>query len=409
MKNKNNQFESKVKKIIWNFLKPFLPFLIIVLFIFSCLSTMVDAIYIQFVQNDDEYLSQEEFEIKKMCISKAEYLNTCNNFINNESTNNLLDVNSRENDKLLNWSHLYSILTFHNMANDEKMTQKLLDDIGENFISTFKYIPDIIKTEQRSVDEQGNVTVTAVSEETQYLLVECDTIVGHFTYTYKDFVEENENTRITKKVFVSENLIGEEYERLSKYLKKEFKLRDDDLENQIEIVIQSSTGYFDSTENTEWFLNKNTSIRKGSTTMSDVSNTIQGTNNFIWPIPGYTNITSPFGMRKHPITGVYKLHTGTDVGAPLGADFVAMADGVVITACMNTAYGNMVMISHGNGIVSLYAHGSKILVKTNDIVKQGQAVLKVGSTGYSTGPHAHFEIRINNEYIDPMQYFRGGI
>ena len=85
-----------------------------------------------------------------------------------------------------------------------------------------------------------------------------------------------------------------------------------------------------------------------------------------------------------------------------------MADGTVINATYNTAYGNMVMIDHGNGIITLYAHGSEILVKTNQQVVQGQAVLKVGSTGNSTGPHAHFEVRINGNYINPMDYFEGG-
>ena len=85
-----------------------------------------------------------------------------------------------------------------------------------------------------------------------------------------------------------------------------------------------------------------------------------------------------------------------------------MADGIVINASYNTAYGNMVMIDHGDGIVTLYAHGSEILVKTNQEVKQGQAVLKVGSTGYSTGPHAHFEIRINGNFVNPEDYFEVG-
>ena len=91
-----------------------------------------------------------------------------------------------------------------------------------------------------------------------------------------------------------------------------------------------------------------------------------------WPIPGYSRITSPFGMRTHPITGVYKLHTGMDIGAPKGANFIAAADGVVVKAYYNTAYGNMVMIDHGGGIVTLYAHGSSIEVSKGDYVKQGQ-------------------------------------
>ena len=98
-----------------------------------------------------------------------------------------------------------------------------------------------------------------------------------------------------------------------------------------------------------------------------------------------------------------------DVGAPIGANFVAAADGKVIRACYNSSYGNMVMISHGNGIVTLYAHGSQILVKTNQTVKKGQAVLKVGSTGNSTGPHAHFEVRINGEFTNPEDYFESEV
>ena len=123
-----------------------------------------------------------------------------------------------------------------------------------------------------------------------------------------------------------------------------------------------------------------------------------------WPIPGYNSITSQFGMRTHPITGIYKLHTGVDVGAPLGADFVAANDGVVIKAEYNGAYGNMVMINHGGGVVTLYAHGSEILVDVGDTVLQGDSVLKVGSTGYSTGPHAHFEVIINGVYVNPLDY-----
>ena len=123
---------------------------------------------------------------------------------------------------------------------------------------------------------------------------------------------------------------------------------------------------------------------------------------FIWPVPGYTRVTSPFGMRVHQITSVFKLHTGTDVGAPTGTNFLAMNSGLVVKAEYNTAYGNMVIIDHGGGITTLYAHGSEIMVTVGQYVNRGDTVLKVGDTGYATGPHAHFEIRISGEYIDPM-------
>lgn len=124
----------------------------------------------------------------------------------------------------------------------------------------------------------------------------------------------------------------------------------------------------------------------------------------IWPIPGYTQITSQYGMRVHPITGAYKLHTGMDVGAPLRASFVAAANGIVTKATFNNAYGNMVIIDHGGGVQTLYAHGSEIVVQVGQTVKTGDEVLKVGSTGYSTGPHAHFEIRINGQTVNPIEY-----
>lgn len=129
-----------------------------------------------------------------------------------------------------------------------------------------------------------------------------------------------------------------------------------------------------------------------------------------WPIPGYTRITSKYGMRTHPITGVYKLHTGVDVSAPMGANFVAANDGIVTKAGYNGAYGNMVVIDHGGGVSTLYAHGSEIMVQVGDIVKRGETVvLKVGSTGYSTGPHAHFEVRLNGVVTDPLPYITNGM
>lgn len=124
----------------------------------------------------------------------------------------------------------------------------------------------------------------------------------------------------------------------------------------------------------------------------------------IWPIKDHYTITSQYGMRVHPITGVYKLHTGIDISAKTGEEFISAAYGMVIKAGYNTAYGNMVIIDHGGGVQTLYAHGYSIEVKLGDIVNAGDVVLKVGSTGYSTGPHAHFEIRINGETVNPLDY-----
>ncbi|MFA5527425.1 MAG: peptidoglycan DD-metalloendopeptidase family protein [Peptostreptococcales bacterium] len=127
---------------------------------------------------------------------------------------------------------------------------------------------------------------------------------------------------------------------------------------------------------------------------------------FAWPCPGYKTITSPFGNRLHPILKVNKLHTGTDFRVPSNSTIVAVNDGVVIHSNWLGGYGKTVMIDHGGGIVTLYAHNNSLTVSLGEKVKKGQTIAKSGSTGQSTGPHLHFEVRVNGEYVDPMPYLK---
>ena len=126
---------------------------------------------------------------------------------------------------------------------------------------------------------------------------------------------------------------------------------------------------------------------------------------FIWPLTGYTTITSEFGMRKHPILKDKRMHTGIDISAPGGVEIKAAQSGNVIFSGWNGANGNTVIIDHENGFSTLYAHQSSILVRKGDKVVAGQAIGKVGSTGWSTGNHLHFEIRYNNEHKNPLDYY----
>jgi len=126
----------------------------------------------------------------------------------------------------------------------------------------------------------------------------------------------------------------------------------------------------------------------------------------VWPTPGYLYITSPYGYRRHPITKQYKLHTGVDIGAPYGAKVVSGGAGIVIFSGWYGAYGNAVIIDHGNGISTLYGHMSSRSVKTNQEVVPGQTVGYVGSTGWSTGPHLHYEVRKNGVPTSPMAYYQ---
>lgn len=125
---------------------------------------------------------------------------------------------------------------------------------------------------------------------------------------------------------------------------------------------------------------------------------------FVWPAPGYTRITSDFGYRIHPIYKTKKFHSGIDIGVPWGKKVVAAGVGTVLYADTYGGYGKTVMIDHGGGIVTLYAHNSSLNVKVGDQVKTGQTISLSGSTGLSTGPHLHFEVRKNGEVVDPKPW-----
>ena len=127
---------------------------------------------------------------------------------------------------------------------------------------------------------------------------------------------------------------------------------------------------------------------------------------FAWPTPGYKTITDDFGPRTHPVTGAYKNHTGIDIAAKGGTNIHAADAGEVIFAGPYGVWGNAVIINHGSGMTTLYAHQSKILCAKGDIVAKGDVIGLVGSTGWSTGNHLHFEVRLNGTPVNPWNYLK---
>jgi murein DD-endopeptidase MepM/ murein hydrolase activator NlpD len=121
-----------------------------------------------------------------------------------------------------------------------------------------------------------------------------------------------------------------------------------------------------------------------------------------WPVPGA--VTSGFGYRVHPIFHVRRLHTGIDQQSAMSESIKAAAAGTVIFTGWRGGYGQCTIVDHGDGLATLYAHQSSILVSVGQVVKRGAVIGKVGSTGYSTGPHLHFEVRVNGTPVDPMGY-----
>lgn len=127
---------------------------------------------------------------------------------------------------------------------------------------------------------------------------------------------------------------------------------------------------------------------------------------FVWPCPGYSRVSSEFGYRKHPTLKIRKMHNGIDFAAPTGTLIVAAKAGTVLEAGYNATMGNYIIIDHGGGISTIYMHCSKLKVRTGAEVTAGQGIATVGSTGRSTGPHLHFGVKVNGNYVNPRTYLK---
>ena len=143
-------------------------------------------------------------------------------------------------------------------------------------------------------------------------------------------------------------------------------------------------------------------IRRSHMSSAGYSGAPAGAGGMIWPISG--PITSEFGWRTHPIFGTARFHSGLDIGGDYGMPIYASASGTVIYAGWISGYGNAVIIDHGGGVTTLYGHNDSLNVSEGENVAQGQVIAMCGSTGNSTGPHCHFEVRENGEPVSPYGY-----
>ncbi|WP_054739435.1 murein hydrolase activator EnvC family protein [Cellulosilyticum ruminicola] len=215
--------------------------------------------------------------------------------------------------------------------------------------------------------------------------------------TEKADLEDIKNTQVAKKTEL-EKARNKKHDSLANLKKEQSKIKSkieqmqeesDALQAEINRLVAESERV-------------NSSSNSGSGNYSSAHKYSGGT--FAWPVPGYYNISSEYNPRTSPISGKNEFHTGIDIPAGYGENVVAAADGVVIVAGWVNGYGNTVMINHGGGLVTLYGHNSSLTVSTGQTVTKGQTVAKIGSTGYSTGNHCHFEVRVNGSHTSPWEY-----
>ena len=161
-----------------------------------------------------------------------------------------------------------------------------------------------------------------------------------------------------------------------------------------------------SDENTAVILTA-ASAGSGKPSSSSLTESFYGNNAPVLPVSG--PVTSDYGERIHPITGEESFHSGRDIGADEGVGISAVYDGVVIGVGVGELSGNYVKIDHGDGLVALYCHCSRVFVEEGDAVRKGDVIAAVGHTGAATGPHLHFEIRLNGELTDPARVLDGAV
>jgi murein DD-endopeptidase MepM/ murein hydrolase activator NlpD len=138
--------------------------------------------------------------------------------------------------------------------------------------------------------------------------------------------------------------------------------------------------------------------------LENESDVLNGTGEMTWPTPGFKFITSPFGQRKDPITGeLGKMHSGIDIRVPEGNTIIAADSGKVIVSSYLNGYGYAIYVDHGDGIETRYGHCNKLIAKVGENVERGEKIAESGNTGRSSGPHLHFEIRVNDTPVDPME------
>lgn len=345
-------------------------------------------------------------KIVSLLIISAFLFNTNFIYAENENLDKKINENRQEQNDILNKINDLNKKIFDIEKNILKSNEEIgaLDIEIKNTQEEIKYLENNIKANQDALGERLKVINSNYSMGYLKVILSSTSLSDFFNNIYivkqviaqdKEMLKElddnkkevkNKEKELDYKKYKQEEhkkALQQENDKLIadknklEELKRELEKEEDELEAKLEEI-----------------------ARKNSVEVSEGAIISSGS----WPVPGKTRISSPYGYRIHPILNTKKLHSGTDIPAPIGTPAVAIDNGTVIFSGVQSGYGNTLMIKHNDGKVTLYAHNDELLVSVGERVQKGQVVTKIGSTGRSTGPHLHFEVRINGKTTDPMKY-----